>query len=93
MAKIFKASANKAYRVEAIEFEGQQLISIRQMYKTVKEPDEWKPGYQGLTLPIKGAAKIGAYIAALASDPDTEFVHVEPKEKKEKPTPKKATKK
>jgi hypothetical protein len=91
MAKMFKATPTKAYRVEAIEFEGQQLISIRQHYKTKGDPDTWKPGYQGITLPIKGAAKIGEYLAALASDPDTEFVHVEPKAKAE-PKSKKAKK-
>lgn len=87
-SKMFKASPTKAYKVEAIEYEGQKLISIRQHYKTQKEPDEWKPGYQGLTFPVEGSAKIGAYLtklaAALEAD-EVEFTLVEKKEKEAKP--------
>jgi hypothetical protein len=87
MAKMFKASPTKAYKVEAIEYEGQKLISIRQHYKTVKEPDEWKPGYQGITFPVEGSAKIGAYLTKLAAAVaagEVEFTVVEKKVKEPK---------
>lgn len=48
-----KISDTKAYNIELIRMEkkGPVYLSIRQLYKTKKDP-EWKPGRNGLTLPI-----------------------------------------
>ena len=82
--KRFKASDTVAFNVEAVEVNGEHFISIRKMYQTKGEPGVWKPGYQGITIPIKGMTKIGDYAAMIATDPDTEFLHIEPKPKAEK---------
>jgi hypothetical protein len=82
-SKTFKISPNSGLRVEPIEIEGQKMISIRQVYKTQKEPDEWKPGYKFITVPAKGAAKLGAYLQELMVTEDLEFTHIEPKTKAE----------
>lgn len=52
MARI-KVSDSKAFNIELIRMEkkGPVYLSIRQLYKTKKDP-EWKPGRNGLTLPI-----------------------------------------
>jgi hypothetical protein len=86
MAKTFaKKGAKTGYRVQAIEVEGRNMISVAQVYQTQKEPGTWKIGFRRITLPIEGAAKIASYIKKLAEDPDTEFEHVEfDKEKKDK---------
>jgi hypothetical protein len=89
--KRFKASDTIAFNVEAVEVNGEQFISIRKMYQTKGEPGVWKPGYQGITIPLKGVAKISAYATQIANDPDTEFLHVEPKPKSQ-PKEKKAKK-
>lgn len=56
MAKLIKVSDSKAYRVSLIRMaddkENTVYLSIRQLYKTKKEPDDWKPGYQGITFPL-----------------------------------------
>lgn len=50
---LIKVSDSKAYRIELIRLEkkGPVYLSIRQLYKTKKNP-EWMPGRNGLTLPI-----------------------------------------
>ena len=92
MPKIFKVSDKKAYQIEAIEIDGQKLISVRQMYKTEREPDEWKVGYKGITFEARGVKKLAQYMVALADNPETEFTHVEI-EKKEARAKKKLDKK
>lgn len=82
--KRFKASDTVAFNVEAVEVNGEHFISIRKMYQTQKEPGVWKPGFQGITLPLKGVKKIADYAATIAADPATEFLHIEPKPKGEK---------
>lgn len=90
MAKIFKVNDKKAYKIEAIEMNGENFISLRQLYKTVKEPDEWKIGYKGIAIEARGAAKLAKFIAALATDPDTEYAHIETKKEEPKETKKPA---
>lgn len=62
MAKLIKVSDSKAYRVSLIRMEEDKekkvYLSIRQMYRTKKEPDDWKPGYQGLTFPLDIVTRI-----------------------------------
>jgi hypothetical protein len=50
---LIKVSDSKAYRIELIRMEkkGPVFLSIRQLYKTKKNP-EWMPGRNGLTLPV-----------------------------------------
>lgn len=49
-----KISDTKAFNIELIRMEkkGPVFLSIRQMYKTKRDP-EWKPGRAGMTLPIE----------------------------------------
>lgn len=82
--KRFKASETAAFNVEAVEVNGEHFISIRKMYQTQREPGVWKPGYQGITIPLKGMVKIADYASKIATDPETEFLHIEPKPKGEK---------
>ena len=66
MAKRIEISPNKAYRVEGIEISGEKYVSIRQLYKTKKQPDEWQVGRQGVTLPLKESERIAKAIVAIA---------------------------
>lgn len=93
MGKRFKERENKAFYINAIEYAGQKLVSIRQQYTTQKEPDVWKNGMQGVSLPAKSSAlrKFAAYLVTLADKIDAEeleFLKVEPKQKEEAEKPK-----
>lgn len=94
MPKIFKVSDTKAYAIDAIEIGGQEMISIRLMYKTKTTlEDDWKVGYKGFTFERKGMKKLGQYMIGLATAEDTVFTHIEPKTKEAaKPAKKKAKK-
>lgn len=81
MAKVFRSSESVGYQIEAIDYEGQQYISIRKVYKTKKEPDVWKMGYQGVTIPVAGVQKITGYMQKLVDDEETEYKHIAPKVK------------
>ncbi len=98
MAKLVKLSANKAYRVSIIQMgrnvKGEErkpkLLSIRQMYTTKKEPDEWKPGRGGITIPMGGFGKrIIRAIIAVFKDPDQKIEVIEVDEREAKPKSKK----
>lgn len=78
MAKRVTVSEHKAYRIEGIEIDGLQMVSIRQLYNTKKDPT-WKPGRQGVTLPIDKAAHISKIIKELAEG--DEFKVIEPRGK------------
>lgn len=91
MAKLVKVSDNKAYRIEGIQIGDQQMISVRQMYKTQKDPDTWKPG-RTVTLDIEVAARVGKHIQAMAEDENTEFVEIEVEERPAKKVAKKKPK-
>lgn len=79
MAKIVKVSETKAYKVEAIEIEGKQMISIRQLYQTKKDPN-WKVGRNGITIPYyEGGAiplKLIRVIKKMVEDPDLDFTKI-----------------
>lgn len=82
MAKLIRVSDTKGYRIEAIEIDGNQMISLRQMYATKKDP-KLKPGRQGLTIPLDKAEQLARIIKKLATDPDTEFTVLEGRNKGE----------
>lgn len=77
MAKLVKISDSNAYRIEAIELNGEQYISVRQMYKR-KGDTKFNPGRNGVTLPLEQAARIAKHITGLAESDETEFVKIEP---------------
>lgn len=87
--KRFRASNTVAFNVGAVEVNGENFISIRKMYQTNREPGVWKPGYQGVTIPVKGIQKIAGYAIQIAEDDETTFLHIEPKPKAEKKEKKK----
>lgn len=66
---LIKTSDTKAYLVEGIELGGQELVSIRQMYATRKDPN-FKPARQGVTIPRKDALKVAKALRALYKDGD-----------------------
>lgn len=70
--KTFELTDSKAIRVEAVEINGSNMISLRQLYKTKKNP-EWSHGRQGITLPVEEAARIAKMITRFATDDSTEF--------------------
>jgi Transcriptional Coactivator p15 (PC4) len=75
--KTFELSETKAIRVEAVEINGANFISLRQLYKTKKAPDEWQYGKQGITLPVEEAARIAKMITKFATDDSTTFKTLE----------------
>ncbi|QBQ74482.1 hypothetical protein BcepSauron_102 [Burkholderia phage BcepSauron] len=91
MGKRFKVRENKAIYINPIEYDGQKLISVRQQYTTAKEPDVWKMGFQGISLPssAKALRKLAAHLELLAQRSEAgelefEVIVSEPKSKKEK---------
>jgi len=82
MAKILAITPSSGLRIEAIKFEdGSKRISIRQIYKTKKEPDDWKIGRNGITIPFEKAGRVSAAIKNLVDDPDLNFKLIEGKDK------------
>lgn len=94
MAKLIKLSDHKAYRISIIQMgrnvKGEErkpkMLSIRQMYKTKKDPDTWKPGYGGITIPLGNFGKrIIRAIIAVFKDPEPKIEIIEIKEREAKP--------
>lgn len=81
-AKTIKVSKTKAFRIEAVEINGQKMISIRQMYATAKDP-EFKPAKQGVTIPLgedgELAVSVSSVIKRYATSDSTEFKVIEMK--------------
>lgn len=82
MGKLVKVGPYKAFRIEAIQIGEQQLISIRQLYATKKDP-AFKPAKQGITIPVDVADKIGKYLKDMANDDTLEFKEIEVRKKGE----------
>lgn len=91
MAKLVVVTPSKAYRISIIQMGDNvkgdarkpKLLSIRQMYKTQKEPDIWKPGFGGITLPLDNIGKrIIRAIIAVFKDPDQKVEVIAAKEAK-----------
>lgn len=86
MAKLIKISDTSAYRISIIRMaddkEKTRYLSIRKMYKTKKEPDEWKPAYQGLTIPIDITARIMKACVSVFKNRDEEKIEVITKKEK-----------
>ena len=68
MAKLIKITDTKAYRVEGVNIKGANYVSIRQLYKTKKKPDEWSIGHQGVTIPAEESARIAKAIGAIVAE-------------------------
>lgn len=82
MAKTLAFTETVGLRIEAIKFEdGAKRISLRQLYKTKKKPDEWQVGHQGLTLPFEHAFRIAEIVQDMANDPKLKFKKILPKSK------------
>lgn len=103
MAKLIKINDTKAYRIGIIQMgknvKGEpkkpRLLSIRQMYKTKKEPDVWKPGYAGITIPLGDIGKriLRAIVAVFKDeDPKVEVIEVKDKGEGKKKSKKKRSK-
>jgi hypothetical protein len=80
MAKLVKITDNKAIRIEGIQIGDNQMISVRKMYQTKKEPGVWKPG-QGMTIDLEVAARVGKHIINLAAEDGADFKVIELEEK------------
>lgn len=57
MNKLLKISNTKAFQVQTVELNETQSISVRQMYATTKEPDDWKPSRNGILIPYDDDGK------------------------------------
>jgi hypothetical protein len=77
--KTFELTETKAVRVEAVEINGANFISLRQMYRTKNDPTDptWKHGKQGITLPVEEAARIAKMITKFATSEDTTFTQLQ----------------
>lgn len=76
MAKTIEVSDNKAFRIEAVKINGQQMISIRQMYKRKTDKD-WQHAKQGVTLPLEVAATVSKWVTKYATSDETVFKEIE----------------
>lgn len=82
MAIRIEVGDHKSIRIEAVEMRGQQYISLRQMYRTKRDPT-WKPGRQGMMLEVGEqkaniAGRVSRVITKLLEDPDTVFRVLDP---------------
>lgn len=85
--KLIRVTEHKAYQIEGVVIEGSKYINIRQMYKTKKDMETWKPGYQHVTLPVDAdiALKVARSIKALVTgDHDFRDITEELKANREK---------
>lgn len=73
---IVEVSENKAYRIESIKIKDKKYVSVRQMYKTRKEPDNWKPGRQGLTIEVDDLEAVLKKAKVVGARPDSKFKEV-----------------
>lgn len=88
MAKLIKISPTKAYRISIIQMgknvkrepKKPLLLSIRQMYATAKDP-EFKPAYQGITIPLDICSRVIKAMIAVFKDPEPKVEIIEPKKK------------
>ena len=74
--KTFELTDTKAIRVEAIEINGANFISLRQMYRTKGQP-EWQHAKQGINLPAGDAERIAKMILKFDTSGSTKFKHLE----------------
>lgn len=82
MAKLIKVSETQAYRVGLIQMgkrkKGEEAkpvyLSIRQMYKTKKEPDRWKPGFKGITIEVSLVRRLVKAIKTVLADDKVEII-------------------
>lgn len=72
---LIKISETKAYLVEGIKIGDQELVSVRQMYATRKDPN-FKPARQGVTIPRKEALRVAKALRALYKEGD--FKEIKP---------------
>lgn len=62
-----KVSDTKAYNIEGVLINGEQYISIRQMYAT-KTDKTFKPAKQGITIPVSKAKAIRLAMKKIQED-------------------------
>ncbi len=62
-----KISDTKAIQVTGIDYKGQKLVSLRQMYRK-KGQKEWLPGKQGLTIDPDFAVKVRKAIKSIVDE-------------------------
>lgn len=70
---MIKISDTKAIKVQGIEIDGRKYVSLRQFYKTKKDPDKWLPGRQGISIEVDFARKLAKKIK-LALDGEFEIL-------------------
>ncbi|MNX93720.1 hypothetical protein D3C86_1259180 [compost metagenome] len=73
---IVEVGENKAYRIESIKIRDKKYVSVRQMYKTKKDRDTWKPGRQGLTIEIDDLEAVLKKMKVVGARPDSKFKEV-----------------
>ena len=54
---MFKKSEGSGVRISIISIDGEEMIDIRQFYKT-KSSAEWLPTSKGFTLPLEKSSKV-----------------------------------
>lgn len=71
--KLVVSNEFKAFKITGISVEGKLMINVRQMYRTRKEPDEWKHGRQAVSIPIENVKDLVAYVEAVAAQPKSRY--------------------
>lgn len=78
MAKKFiRVGENKGFNVEGVLLGDEQepAISVRQMYKTKKDPT-WKPGRNGFVVPQQYAGRLAKAIGLTSQEDPSNFTPI-----------------
>ncbi len=70
---LVEVTDNKAYQVESIKIRGKKYVSVRQMYKTRKDPENWKHGKQGMTVEVDHLEALLKKMKVVGARADSKF--------------------
>lgn len=91
--KTIELTDTKAIRIEPIKVGGKRYVSLRQLYRTAKNP-EWAHGRQGISIDASDAHRIAKVIERYAALDESEFTEIDlEKDDTDKEAPKRAPRK
>jgi len=74
--KTIEITDNKAVRIEPVKISGKRYISVRQLYRTTKNPN-WMHGRQGINIDADDAPRIAKIIERYATLDESEYTDVD----------------
>lgn len=72
-------SESSSYKIQGILIKGKPYVSIRQFYRTKKDP-KWKPSRSGMTVPLELAPFITKNIRRIVDTDLEHFQEIQPDE-------------